>query len=71
MLKGVEGVMDICRETAPVLPGFTCLYAPEGGCVSIGGKRYELSAADSLVIFTESREEAMITGPILRCHVML
>jgi environmental stress-induced protein Ves len=71
MLKGVEGVMDICRETALILPGFTCLYAPEGGRVSLGGEQYELSAADSLVIFTASREEAAITGPILRCHVIL
>jgi len=71
MLKGVEGVMDVCRETAPVLPGFTCLYAPEGGCVRLGGKQYELSSADSLLIFTKSREEAAITGPILRCHARL
>ena len=71
MLKGVEGVMDICRDTAPVLPGFTCLYAPEGGCVSLGGKQYDLSSADALLIFAEGKAEATITTPILRCHVIL
>ena len=68
MLKGVEGVMDICRETAPILPGLTCLYAPQPGTVSILDETYALAAGDALVIFAENPAQATVNGPMIRCH---
>jgi environmental stress-induced protein Ves len=68
MLKGVEGVMDICRETAPILPGLTCLYAPQSGTVRILDETYTLAAGDALVIFAQSTAQATLNGPMIRCH---
>ena len=68
MLKGVEGVMDICRETAPILPGLTCLYAPQPATVSILDADYPLAAGDALVIFAENTVQATVNGPMIRCH---
>jgi environmental stress-induced protein Ves len=68
MLKGVEGVMDICRETAPILPGLTCMYAPQPGTVTILDEVYTLAAGDALVIFAEETYAAAVDAPIIRCH---
>ena len=68
MLKGVEGVMDICRETAPILPGLTCMYAFQPGTVSILDEAYTLAAGDALVIRTEKIAQATIPCPMIRCY---
>lgn len=68
MLKGAEGIMDICRENAPILPGVTCLYAPHGGRITLAGAEYALSAGDSLQIFARESHTASLTAPVIRCH---
>ena len=68
MLKGVEGIMDICRENAPILPGVTCLYAPGETTVTLDGVVYPLSAGESLQIFAETSCCAGLTAPVIRCH---
>ena len=68
MLKGAEGIMDICREHAPILPGVTCLYAPCGGSITLNGTEYALSAGDCLQIFARETDTAVLAAPIIRCH---
>ena len=69
MLKNTEGIMDICRETAPILPGFTCLYAPEACHLTIGDKTYSLAQGEAVVIFTEHNGLATLSGgSVIRCH---
>lgn len=68
MLKGIDGKMDICRETAPIQPGFTCLYAPEACIVAVAGVQYALATGDSLVIFAQQMETAQVDGAVIRCH---
>ena len=69
MLKGVEGNMEICRETAQILPGVTCLYAPAGCGVRLEGKEFCLAAAEALLIFSQEEASATITGdPVIRCY---
>ena len=68
MLKDAEGIMDICRGSAPILPGITCLYAPDSAVVTLEGKAYPLSAGDSLQIFAEASCCAGLTAPVIHCH---
>ena len=69
MLKGVEGTMDICRDTAPISPGLTCLYTRQGCTVKILDTAYAMQANDALVIFTDRTQTAAVTGgPVIRCH---
>ena len=67
MLKGVEGKMDICRETASIQPGITCLYAPEGCEVTISGQMHRLLAGESLLIFSQQMATAAISGGLAIC----
>ena len=67
MLKGVDGKMDICRETAPIQPGITCLYAPEGCEVTISGETHRLAAGESLLIFSRQMVTAAISGGAVIC----
>ena len=68
MLKGADGVMDICREHAPILPGITCLYAPDGGSITLCGAEYALSAGDCLQVFAREAHSAVLTAPVIRCY---
>lgn len=68
MLKGTEGVMDICRDSVTVLPGLTCLYAPEGAAIQLSGKEYRLQAGESLMIFSREAARAQTDAPVIRCH---
>lgn len=69
MLKGVAGQMSLCRESAPVKPGFNCYYAPEPVLLSLNGE-YSLAAGDLLVVFAEEDSTVKLTNsPVLSCHV--
>ena len=67
MLKGVEGVMEICREQIPVLPGITCLYAPEACCITLDAQRFELDKGEGLVIFSDRETTASADKRVIRC----
>ena len=67
MLKGVEGKMDICRETAPIQPGITCLYAPEECEVTISGESHRLAVGESLLILTRKTATVAISGGAAIC----
>lgn len=67
MLKGVEGKMDICRETAPIQPGITCLYAPEECEVTISGETHRLAVGESLLILTRKTATVAISGGAAIC----
>lgn len=71
MLKGVKGVMDICREEASILPGLTCLHAPEGANLTMEGEKFCLAAGDSLVVFSDKAGAATVDSPVIRCHAEL
>ena len=72
MLKGVDGIMEICTEQASILPGINCLYAPHGSEVTLSDQHYLLAAGDSLLIQGEDTGVATISaGPIIRCHSTL
>lgn len=68
MLKGTEGAMDICRSSVAVLPGLTCLYAPEGANIRIAGKEYSLAPGESLVIRSRESADAETNAPVIRCY---
>lgn len=68
MLKGKEGMMDICRDHAPIQPGITCLYAPDGCTVTVSGDRYLLAAGDSLLMFAQEDAQVVLDGVVVRCY---
>lgn len=68
MLKGKEGMMDICRDHAPIQPGITCLYAPDGCTVTVSGDRYLLAAGDSLLMFAHEDAQVVLDGVVVRCY---
>lgn len=71
MLKGAEGVMDICREAVPILPGLTCLYAPAECRVSVLDKDHALKSGECLLIFSEETAAAQVDGAVIRCYAAL
>ena len=68
MLKGTDGVMDVCWENAPILPGLTCLYAPEGAAIQLAGKEYALQAGECLMISSREAATAVTDAAVIRCH---
>lgn len=68
MLKGVDGVMEICRDSIALQPGLSCLYAPEDSQIRVAGNTYSLAAGESLVIFSRETAAAQTDGPIICCH---
>ena len=68
MLKGVEGIMEICRDQVPVLRGLTCLYAPDGATVLLEGEERCLAEGDSLLIMADYEMTARTDGLVLRCY---
>ena len=68
MLKGMDGSMDICQHTVPIVPGFTCLFAPADCRIQIDDQHYILSAGDSLLLFSEKDAIAITDGRFIRCH---
>lgn len=71
MLKGPQGVMEICRDRATIRPGVTCLYAPQGCAVTLGEEKYALAAGDSLLIFSRENAEAVVAGTAVCCYAAI
>ena len=71
MLKGVDGVMAVCRDRFEIHPGLNCIYAPQGGRVSIAGERKQLAVGDSLVIFADQVTEVTVEKTMLHCFASL
>jgi environmental stress-induced protein Ves len=71
MLKGVEGQMALCCDSAPVKPGFNCYYAHTATGVWLD-REYALAAGDVLVIFSgETAAVKLKNAPVLACHVTI
>jgi environmental stress-induced protein Ves len=71
MLKGVDGQMDICRNEAEILPGLTCLYAPQPCRITLNSQAFSLAAQESLVIFSEKSHTALTNGTLICCHAII
>ena len=71
MLKGVEGQMTLCHDSAPVKPGFNCYYAPAATSLWLD-REYALAAGDLLVVFScQTGDIRLKDSPVLACHVDL
>jgi environmental stress-induced protein Ves len=71
MLKGTEGEMRICRDSASLVPGLTCLYAPRACQVTMGEHVFPLQEGDSLVIFSQENAQANTDGTLICCHAAI
>ncbi len=72
MLKGTDGRMSVCRDSAAVQPGFNSFYAPEAGALCLNGQHYRLEKGDTLVVLaTESAAVSFDGSPFIVCHVTL
>ncbi len=68
MCKGPAGSMTICRDSAPIAPGITCIYALEAGILQLEGN-HAMGQGDLLVVFSNANTSAQMAGmAAIVCH---
>ena len=72
MLKGIEGIMEICFDEAAVEEGLNCLYAVKDTVITLEGTRYKLKGGDMLAVMSDKSAAALIDkGSVIRCYAKI
>lgn len=69
MLKGCTGRMALCRDSAPIHPGFTAFFAKAPTVFTLDGRRFALEQGELLAVFSRRQSHAAFDTDTLLCWV--